>query len=74
MNAVTVVMAFLFYTMKYQVGDTVADSAFSEEGVVTDIINKQMLMVDVKGEFSCVHGPGGFSLLQALYRKKIQPC
>ncbi len=35
--------------MKYQVGDTVLILHSGEEGVITDIINDKMLMVDVKG-------------------------
>lgn len=35
--------------MKYQVGDTVLILHSGEEGIVADIINDKMLMVDVKG-------------------------
>lgn len=60
--------------MKYQVGDTVLILHSGEEGVVTDIINKQMLLVDVKGvEFPVYMDQVDFPYFKRFTEKKIRP-
>lgn len=60
--------------MKYQVGDTVLILHSGEEGVVTDIINKQMLMVDVKGvNFPVYMDQVDFPYFKRFTEKKFSP-
>lgn len=60
--------------MKYQVGDTVLILHSGEEGTVTDIINKQMLLVDVKGvEFPVYMDQVDFPYFKRFTEKKMQP-
>lgn len=60
--------------MKYQVGDTVLILHSGEEGVVTDIINDQMLMVDVKGvNFPVYMDQVDFPYFKRFTEKKFSP-
>lgn len=60
--------------MKYQVGDTVLILHSGEEGVVTDIINDKMLMVDVKGvTFPVYMDQVDFPYFKRFTEKKIVP-
>lgn len=60
--------------MKYQVGDTVLILHSEEEGVVTDIINDKMLMVDVKGvNFPVYMDQVDFPYFKRFTEKKFTP-
>lgn len=60
--------------MKYQIGDTVLLIHSNEEGKVVDIINKKMLMVDVKGvTFPVYMDQVDFPYFKRFSEKKIVP-
>ncbi len=60
--------------MKYQVGDTVLILHSGEEAVITDIINHEMLMVDVKGvTFPVYMDQVDFPYFKRFTEKKIVP-
>ncbi|MGQ0737822.1 MAG: Smr/MutS family protein [Bacteroidota bacterium] len=60
--------------MKYQVGDTVLILHSGEEGVVTDIINDKMLMLDVKGvTFPVYMDQVDFPYFKRFTEKKMTP-
>ncbi len=60
--------------MKYQIGDTVLILHSGEEGVVVDIINDKMLMVDVKGvTFPVYMDQVDFPYFRRFTEKKIVP-
>ena len=60
--------------MKYQIGDTVLILHSGEEGVVADIINDKMMMVDVKGVIFPVYmDQVDFPYFKRFSEKKISP-
>jgi hypothetical protein len=60
--------------MKYQVGDTVLILHSDEEATVVDIINKQMLLVDVKGvQFPVYMDQVDFPYFKRFTEKKKMP-
>ncbi len=60
--------------MKYQIGDTVLILHSGEEGVVADIINDKMMMVDIKGVIFPVYmDQVDFPYFKRFSEKKIVP-
>jgi len=60
--------------VKYQIGDTVLILHSNEEGIITDIINDKMLLVDVQGtQFPVYMDQVDFPYFKRFTEKKTQP-
>jgi hypothetical protein len=63
-----------FVVMKFQIGDKIIVLHSDEEGVVVDIINEKMVMIEVRGvKFPAYNDQIDFPYFKMFTAKKIQP-